>query len=247
MATDDERRGIVQAGEIAFDTEGSDVEADELDQIVTGNHNAVSAGSSGISSYVLTNMGKLGDESVSLFVETYTHMNEGRLVGKKITSFFDIHKKLLPYVLHLVNDGNQTARISVGNCEPDILRNVLEAEFPEIENTGIYEATGLTGIEDVPILAMLKYIPELNVLTGLNNRIIDIVNNPFQALFAMPVIYRPFFTGVLVDAGNNSGISTQEEFHCPLGLREILNYARDVGQVKNVREYMDEYAEINKT
>ena len=192
-------------------------------------------------------MAHLAGVAKGLFRQTGAGFTDGhKLFNKDNHTFEQLHIDLLPYVLSLNRSDSQEATIHISQCPPEILCTVLEDKFgPEIAQTGIYEATGLSGVDAVDITTIGVYIPEIQTLADLNGRFVNILQNPYQSIFAMPVEYRAFFSGVVqstnpvTDDGAGSNI-----FFCPLGLKPILDYAKKVGEVRKVREYMDVYAAI---
>ena len=160
---------------------------------------------------------------------------------------------LFPLVVQIKKvPGNNLASIDIDTCLVSTLRTFLETKYgPEIAQTGIYEAVGLSGpaTDAVDISSLPEYFPEVNELLRINGHFIQIIYNPFQPLFALPIMHRPFFADLTLKrhATEKGNSNASNRFRKDLTLQHILEHAKEVGEVSKVREYLDAYNKIWET
>lgn len=207
---------VVPGGNVVF--EGGTPQADSLDAVVQ------TAGAGSVD-WELDNMDFLAE----------------RLIVVLNADLTSAAKSAFPYVIATKQITGQTALAIIPEVKASILRPFLEKEFgTELAQTGIYEATGLHGpANKVSLESLLPYFPEFETLTQLDGRIISFREDPYQALIIFPVEARPFFTGVIRLAGYPQTTNAVSSWYIPITLKDVMAYAKEIGQMGKVKEYMD--------
>jgi hypothetical protein len=229
-----------------------DNKADEIKDIsntVTsaGNNTANNTNNPFIKKYTLDNMNLISDRY-------NLHYNIYNMMGSTFQQAYKKVDALMPYVIMLLNTTTttKTARIILADCDSEILKLYLqkpENYGPDIAQSGIYEALGLDKNDKISLTETTGYFPEFNELLNLKNRDVLAIKNPYQYLLCLPVETRAFYAGAVKHAIEKNGMvfepsyENRDTFQRPLTTKHILDYAKEVGEVNKVADYVRIYNE----
>ncbi|MBI2151111.1 hypothetical protein HYU21_00065 [Candidatus Woesearchaeota archaeon] len=237
--------GLVQGPEPEFDGPGTAM-ADTLDVVVNGG-STTNTSASLTANWQKENMAHLAEQIaplLSLVGNNYNGNEEGKILNRRTIDILQI-QALLPYVLELNRSDREAVSkkvipITVKQSMPsNLIRSVLEQKYgTELAQTGIYETCGLNNTE-VQVEQLIPFFNEMEELQSMNGKYIPFKDNAYLSLLAYPVEVRPFFSGAIKDECRVVGTdNVVRDFVHPLSLLEILKYAKKVGEVPKVAEYM---------
>jgi hypothetical protein len=194
-------------------------------------------------------------ENMQLMVTRTTplleHLYTERTTGFVPTTFsYGAEKEIFPTILLMKHVSRGNFRQLVFESIPiDFIRWYLMNIYgDELEETGVFESADLLPGMNPNFGLLAIYAPEVNDIMRVNNKFIRISDNPWLSLYAMPIAERPFFAGVLAYVEKqNPTLNWQDVcknttgFSRPLTFKNILDYARVVGEVKRAKQYADSY------
>jgi hypothetical protein len=252
--------GVLDDGsELEFDPK-ADPKADNLEGVVAGSgtqasNSSVSRGD--VPSYFMDNLRKLGKRVNPYFDKTGHRISR---INTKIDVVGTLNHDLslnssLGLALGLVVERwkkddarGEVCEIKFLSLDTKYIRTFLENVYgDEIKQSGIYADLGLE--EDFEIKAegvreILNYFPEFSEFSIMEGRYVLTFDDPFFSMLNLPIRERIFFTGALEELMGEKPTYNQKyerEFNTRLSFTDIMNYAKKVGEVENLAEYMESY------
>ena len=242
---------IVEPTDVVFDTEAKP-QADEIDG-AAGNAASSLAASNGYrgSGYSAEkrqeDLDILGEKVIGLFKKTGGGVN----VTDELTNIRTVDlsglESLIALSVSLEKNQSRVAKITLNQLSPEVIKTFLENKYgEEIAHAGIYEEVGLDGNEPVNVEPLIEFFPEFSNLAKINERVTYIKQNPWQTLLALSdVRARAFLSGTLNQTKYHcDDNSAEKDFYKPLTTHDVLNYAKEVGDVPNVANYLKLYNAI---
>ena len=191
--------------------------------------------------------------SQSNIITPYEEINMKILRGEVYAYLTDISRFLAPYLvqLNVVSNDTKLAKGVLPDVQTDTLKRLLEhpsAYGPDIAKTGIYEELGFNSQNIIKNQNVVNFFPELDKLMSITTYTVILQKNPYQYIFNLPVPVRPFLSGAVTNA-LTKGLITRSadenwDFFKPLTTVDIIDYAKQVGELEKVANYVKAYNKL---
>ncbi len=215
----------------------STTKPDTLDAIVTPQTATTADGSMPVCSDYLTRMRHLA-EMITPLLSTVHYDGKWQafpLDPKSEPAFFFANFARLGF-----KQNSSIPTITFPNPQTPQLKQFLESSYgPDIAQSGIYEVLGLDQKQEVSIYEISAFFSELSKLQTIDDKPIKIKDNPYQRVLTLPLEVRHFFSGAL--EYSKPQIDNQkilETFAWDLTTRQILEYAKQSGELAQVGQYL---------
>lgn len=122
-----------------------------------------------------------------------------------------------------------------------LAKPLFEAVYgDDLKYSGLYDEIGFEREKTIIVQNLGHYFPELERVLVLDGRANIFRNNPYLVVLSYPIEARPLLTGTLRQinppVNNNTGTVG---FVNSLTTRDILAYARTVGELPRVKDYLE--------
>ncbi len=229
---------VVPGGDVQFDS-GSAPQADSLDTAVA------EATPKGSLSWRVENMNFLAEQVWPAVEFTYALPETGSLNYETERRTPPELKGILPYWAflepHRINPNIMKFHTKGKIIHPALARPLFDEMYGnDFEDSGLYAAMGFNQNQPLFVSGLRSYFPELERVLNLDGRGNSFLDNPYLIVLSYPIETRPLLTGTLRQINpsvhhNNKTVG----FVNVLTTRDILAYARTVGELPRVSEYLE--------
>ncbi len=162
-------------------------------------------------------------------------------ISKKSNWNFDQNNKLAGGVL--------SGYIDVDLSPKECVNYLVRTYGDDVLDTGIHLDTNMRG--SVMWSGLARYFPEFHTFTDIDHKLVFFRSSEYDPLLTIKKESRGFCAGVIEyhrvrkglsrNVTRNNTPSRQNQLHKPLTFKQMLEYARVTGEVKDVKRHFDNY------
>ena len=195
------------------------------------------------------NLHYLGRQSLKFL--TNVHTKPSGTGGSVMTlDGLDAAIQIIPLTIYLNCCNAYWAHVNLHTISFELFKRTVEQMYgSDIVKSGVYEQLAdlypQSAISGISAESMLLYFPELRVIRKLDQKNIWITKDPYMHILSLPMDVRAFFTGATrlieprLDPADFEDHS--DSFTTTLTTKEIIDYAKQVGQLHNASTYLAQY------